>query len=196
MTVSEKAVSVAPFGVIADHPRNCDMVIQSIPGCRLRSTLSANKPIVDSKTGETRIPLDQARHFSMLPTIPGMELHVNPSKLTYTVVDPLYDDEDMCDRILKVLNRQGGVKLEKVRGAEPRKGQLDVHRMKTLCREILHWKAEGAFKIAKGMFPSMEDIEELPGDFLLNPGSVVHNTQPQFEKDWDDWIAKLNSSGG
>ena len=188
-TATQKATIIQSFGVQADHPRSSDLIIQSIPGCRLRSTLSANKPGV-------RIPSDQARLFAILPVVPGMELHINPAKLSYVVNDPLYDDEDTCDRIRQAVNQLRGVKIEKINGAAPLKGKLDVHRMKTLCREMIWWHDEDAVKVVKGIMPTLEDVEQLPGNFMLNPGSQVMNSQPTFEKDFSAWYEQLTRSGG
>ena len=197
MTVAEKVKStVQPFGVQADHPHNSDILLQSIPGCKLRTRIVSNKPITDRKTGQPMVPTDQASFLSMLPTIPGMEIHVNPAKLSYVISDPLHDDDDLCERIAGAINHQRGVKIDKVRGVEPQHGTLDQHRMKTLCRELLRWRDQQAVKLVKGSWPTDEDVEALPGHFLLNPGSFTFTGQPRFEKDWDRWVEKLSSGGG
>ena len=194
-TETRMKVIVAPFGVEADHLRNADLLLQGVRRLRLRSALNANKPGYGKDAG---VPVDQARRLNQLPPTPGMQIHVNPAACTYKVIDPLHDDEDLCDRIQKGLERSGRsfAAGSKLRGVPPKKGTVDRHRMKTLCRELRQLLDEGHVKMAKGVEPSMGDIERLPGDFLLNPGAVVRNTQPTFEKDFEEWIDRHNRAGG
>lgn len=189
MAVETKKVNVDAFGVMIDHPRNCDVVLQSIPGCRLRSEILASRTVKDAKSGEERIPQDQARHLGMLPQIPGMELHVSPTKRTYRVIDPLHDDEALCERICKAVNEGKPIRADrKLEGVKPHGGTLDVHRIKTLCRELLWLLDAGEARMVKGVRPSMEDVDGLPGRYLLNPGSRVRTSQPRYEDQFEDWV--------
>lgn len=188
--------SIPPFGIEADHPRNSDLYIQSIPNCRLRSAIAGNKGMRDSK-GVTRTPLDQARHLASFPPSPGMQLHVNPTDCTYIIIDPLYNNEEMCEQITRWLRENTPVRPDqKVRGVKPLEGELDRHRMKTLCREMIYLVQAGEAKKCKGAMPTLQEVDELVGHYLLNPGSRVQNTQPVYEKDWDDWVANLSRTGG
>ncbi len=90
---------VTPFVVEADVPNNGDLLLQSILGCRLRSAIDPSRTVTDTATGREMIPKDPSRHLGMLPSVPGMRLHVNPAKLTYTITDPLHDDEEKCEAI-------------------------------------------------------------------------------------------------
>lgn len=188
-------VIVAPFAFEADHPRNCDLMVQSIPGVRLRSAIDGTKSIIDAKSGETKVPLDQSRYLSSFPKTPGMQLHVNPKRLEYVILDPLAENEKACEQIKSFLNQHGN-RVQKIKGQEIQTGKLDMHRMKTLCRELYNMVAAGEGKIVEGVQPKMADIDKLPGHYLLNPGSRVQNTQPVYEKDWDQWVATLSHSGG
>lgn len=192
-----KVFVVPPFGVEADHPRNSDLLIQSVPGLRLRSAIDGAKPITDVKTGDQVIPTDQAQMMSGFPKTPGMQIHVNPDDGSYAIIDPLFDDASLCERVTRYLNQKTGFRISgTIKGVPPQNGKLDVHRMKTLCRELVNIVNSGEGKIVKGALPDADDIEDLAGDFLLNPGSRVTNTQPTFEKDWDEWVAGLSRSGG
>jgi hypothetical protein len=188
---------LAPFTIEVDHPRNCDLLLQSIPGCRLRSTIRGDRYITDAKNGEKRIPADQARHLGQLPTIPGMQLTVNPEEMTYKIVDPLSTDKDFCKKLQKSLGHTQGFKIDgELRGVPDKKGKLDVHRMKNLCREVIWLLEAGDVKVIKGSEPTMDRVDALPGKFLLNPGAQVPNTQPVYEEDYDDWVAQLARAGG
>ena len=194
-----REVVLQPFTVLVDQKRNCDVLLQSIPGCRLRSAISASKPVIDNKTGEPRIPADQARCLGELPPTPGMQLVVNPEKLSYEVVDPLYENEDLCERLRSAINRSEHIAVRitgKLRGAKPLRGKLDPHRMKTLCREVVWLLDDNDMQMVTGPRPTLEDVDKLPGNYLLNPGTQVHTTQPLFEKDWAAWVEKLTTSGG
>lgn len=191
------SISVLPFGIEADHPRNSDIMLQCIPGARLRSAISGTKPCVDAKTGELRVPLDQSRHLGSFPSTPGMQVHVNPAELTYAIVDPMHGNEQLCDRVGKYLRENAGYSPnKKINGIPPQNGKLDIHRMKSLCREMLWLVNADEAKKAKGAIPTIEDINDLPGYYLLNPGARVHTTQPIYEKDFEDWVAQLSHSGG
>lgn len=188
---------VMPFAVEADHPRCADLLLQSIPNCRLRSSIASNKQAKDAKSGELMTPLDQARHLATFPRTPGMQLHVNPVKLTYAIIDPLYDDEDLSERIQNWFNRNHGVRMDtKLRGQAPIKGQIDKHRMKTLIRELHFLLEAGEIQVVKGDLPTIEEVQELPGHYMLNPGSRVANFQPRFEKDLDEYVENLGKQGG
>ena len=196
--VKEKSnVIVVPFGIEADHPRNCDLLLQSIPGVRLRSTILASKPAKDRKTGHMMIPQDQSTFLGQFPPIPGMQLHVNPEKLTYAILDPLEDDEELCRAIERAIRQTGSFSSDsRVRGLPSTRATLDVHRIKTLVREMIQLVESSEARVIKGALPKIEDANKLQGNYLLNPGSRVSNTQPTFEKDWDKWVERMSMSGG
>lgn len=196
MTIAEKVV-VSPFGIEVDHPRNCDVLVQSIPGCRMRSLIRSDRYVIDQKTGEARIPPSQSAGLAMIPRVPGMQLHVNPAKCTYSIIDPLYEDEELCEKLRKRMSESSPFRIgDKLSGVPPLKGSLDVHRMKTLCREILYMLDIDFVKVIKGVAPELKDVEAMPGNFLLNPGSRIPNQQPTFEKDYESWCEQLVKTGG
>ena len=51
VTTTVKTI-VAPFGVEIDTPRNGDVLLQAIPGCRLRGAVRAGK-VVTKDNGDT-----------------------------------------------------------------------------------------------------------------------------------------------
>ena len=190
------SASLPPFGVRADHPRNCDLIIQGIPGCRLRSRIVASRTVVadnQKPDDEYLIPPDQSRHLGILPEIPGMELHVNPEKCTYKIIDPVHGNDKVLNAIKRGLERDDrplrGVKFD---GVPPQEGTLDKHRMKTLCRELVQLLEVEHMAMAKGPRPDLEDVDELDGKYLLNPGARIPNNQPMFEEDMENYNAKAN----
>lgn len=193
----EATVVVLPFGIEADHPRNCDLRLQCLHGEILRSAFDGTKGTVDRKSGDLRVPLGQSQALASFPRTPGMQLHVNPQALTYVIIDPLTKDEAMCLKIQKFINEAGGFSTDKViRGVPTKEGKLDVHRMKSLCREMMWLVNSKEARIVKGTLPDEDDLQQLPGHFLLNPGSVVGNTQPVYEKDFPAWVSNLSHTGG
>jgi len=197
MATKELSKMIVPnFAVQVDHPRNSDQIIQSIPGCRLRSAISGVKGFKD-KNGEIQIPLDQQRDLGQYPNTPGMILKVNPAKCSYCIEDPMFEDVVLCERLQKRMEAKSEVSIAgKLQGVPPQEGTLDVHRMKTLCREIITLLKLKNVKVVKGPTPDLDDVDDLPGHYLLNPGSRVPNGQPQFEKDYDKWVEQLGRSGG
>lgn len=194
----EKVSKAGPFSVQIDHPRNNDILLQSIPGARLRSTIRADRLVKDAKTGEERMPVDSARHLGMFPSVPGMIIKVNPAKLTYWIIDPLHGDEEKCAKIKRAMNESSPYRTgDKIDGIPEQVGKLDKHRMKTLCRELLYLIEAGHAKIVgDGSEPTHEKVAALDGEFLLNPGSRVRNTQPRYEKDFEPWVDQLTQAGG
>ena len=195
-TTEERTIVVLPWGIEADHPRNCDLLIQCVPGCVLRSAISGVKGHTDA-SGEYRVPVDQSRHLGSFPNTPGMQLHVNPAELTYMIVDPMRDNVQLCDRVRKYLKETTGMTVsEKLNGVPTTSGKLDVHQMKSLVREMLWLVNSGEAKKCKGALPTMDDVNDLPGHFLLNPGMRVQTTQPRYEHQWEEWVQNLSRSGG
>ncbi len=185
-----------PWGIEADHPRNCDLLLQGVQGVRLRSAIDGAKSAPDMKTGEPMVPLDQSRHLASFPKTPGMQIHINPVKLTYAIIDPLRDNTEMLHRIERHLQQFNGQRpTGRLNGMPPREGKLDPHQMKTLCREMLNLVEAGEAKVCRGDKPDLDDVERMPGYFLLNPGSQVHNGQPRYEKDFQGWVDNLSHSG-
>jgi hypothetical protein len=179
-----ETIVVPAFGVAVDHPRNCDVMLQAIPGCRLRSKL---KSVTVAIGGEVRS--QQARGM-VPPEVPGMELHVNPAACEYVIVDLLNEDETARANLKAFLRRSSGMRTHgELRGVETQKGKLDVHGMKNLCREIIWLLDEGSVAMVKGPRPEMQDVDELPGHYMLNPGARTENQQPTFEKDYEQWKA-------
>lgn len=193
---TKKQDAIAAFGIKADHHRNSDLLLQGIPGCRLRSTIKASRAARNPETGEEWVPQDQARHLGILPEIPGMELHVNPKSLTYKVYDPLTDNKELCERIVKRLSAASFNAPQEIRGVPTKEASLDKDRMKTLLREMIWLVDAGDAHVCRGVMPTLEQVEQSPGRFLLNPGSTLSNTQPRFECDWDSWLEKLTLAGG
>ena len=191
-----KRLSVKPWGIEAAHQRNCDLLLQSVEGCRLRSAIRPNKEIIDRdpQTREQIVRDASAKVIEGLPAnIPGMQIHVNPAKCAYRIVDPLHDDEAMCERIQQALERQTSVRTgSKLRGVEGRSGTVDRDRMKTLVREMCNLVAAGEAKVVQGICPGTEEVDGLPGDYLLDPSNMGLYHRPRYEKDEQDWVETLN----
>ncbi len=188
--------SVIPFGIEIDHPRNSPIALQSIIGMKVRSRTTATRTVKNRRTGHESVPIDQSMAYAGFPTIPGMQLFVDPANLEYKVVDPLRDDRDLCDKLIAAMKQQGTAVSDTMNGMPERKGTLDVHRIKTLCREMLWILDAKQANVIKGVKPDLEDIQDLDGEFLLNPGSRITNSQPRYECDWEEWVTQLNRGGG
>lgn len=194
---STKMLSVSIFSIEADHPNNSDLLLQSIPNCRLRSGIDAQKTVKDAKTGKAKIPVDRMMGLASFPRTRGMVITVDPSDCTYTITDPLNNDKETLRAIrdYAIEKGLGSSTLESIRGVDTQRGQLDPDRFKNLVRECLWLVESNEAKHVKGSLPTMEEVNGLPGNYLLNPGSRVTNTQPVFEKDWNDWLSRLTRSG-
>lgn len=187
---------IPPFGIEANHPRNCDILIQCIPNCRLRSSIDGQRGAMDDN-GNYRVPRGQAEYLSSFPKTPGMQLIVYPAECRYVIRDPLRDNHQMLDRIQRFLKEKSISGFsDKLNGIPTTEGKLDVHRMKTLCRELIQIVNNDYATVCEGRLPDLEDLDELPGHFMLNPGSRIPNTQPVYEHQFDQWLANLSQTGG
>lgn len=192
-----REIIVAPFGVEADHPRNCDLLLQCIPNARIRSAFDGSKPHKDVKTGQYKVPIDQAIALAAFPKVPGMQVHVNPLKCEYKIIDPLTKNEALCEQIRQFMSQNQAFRTkDKIGGVPTREGTLDIHQMKSLCRELFNIVNSGEGRIVMGSMPEKEEIDDLPGWYLLNPGSQVPNTQPRYEKDMANFVMGISASGG
>lgn len=195
-TIEKETVIVPEFGIEIDHPRNANVLLQCIIGETLRSAIDGAKPIIPKEGKEATVPTDQLHNMGSIPKTPGMQVHVNPAELTYEITDPLHGNEELCERLRLWLVANSPYDVgKKVDGVPPKEGKLDKHRMKSLCRELIWLVNSKEAKRCNGTIPSMEDIEELPGDFLRDPGSRVPTHQPKFEKDYDKWAENVSRSG-
>ena len=199
-TVTEKKkppIFVAPFVVECDHPRNCDVVLQSIPGCRLRTRMKPTTESVVTRRQENLEPHIRT-HVSgesntAPPLLPGMLLSVNPAELTVVITDPLKDDEKAQQRVKRYVQETRGVKVDgSLIVQEERTERLDEDRMKTLCRELICLIVAEEIRVVEGPTPVIDEVDDLPGDYLLNPGTTDYN-QPRYEKDYDSWRRRMSN---
>lgn len=189
-----KATNMGVFGIEADHPRNADLLLISLPNTRLRSAIKPTKMIFDRENGEQITRPTSAGIIDGLPShIPGMQLTVDVPKGQYKVVDPLCDDEDMCEKIQRAMSRQGAFRTDnKVRGVSPRSGTINADQMKTLVREMCRLVDAGEAIVVRGTKPTEEELENMAGEFLTNPINMGDYHQPRYEKDMAAWVETLN----
>lgn len=183
---------IPKFIVEATHERMGDLLIQSLQGVcnnRLRSRLGPMKKTINGEISTART--------SNIPEVPGMMLAVNPAKCAIRITDPLRESDkadEYCAKVESYLKRVQMIST-RIKGDEPREGVMDKDRMKTLCREIYNFMKKGAFTLHEGVSFTLEDCDKLPGNYLLNPGSMIRNSQPKYEKDLEAYAAKLDSMG-
>lgn len=182
-TTEKKRTSspVSPF--VAEVTGNCcDVIVQSIPGCKLRGAITHNRTIYNVRRQKKETAPSGV--LPGTPAVPGMQLHVYPGSCKVKIVDPLRGDEELCIVLTNIMAANGKIgSKSNLDGVPEKEVKLDANRMKTLCREILWMVKDNMVVIKKGNPPVMEDIEQLPGHFLLNPGSQIPNRFPKFEKD-------------
>lgn len=193
---NQESVGMSAFVIEADHPRNRTLLIKSLPNMKLRSAFSAHKPHVDSRSGTHHIPLSQVQS-STLPQTPGMQLAVHPNRRTWQSYDPLSDDPELMAQV----NGGGtmmtsGMQQFNMRAVPSRQGTLGVDEFKSLVREMVDLLEAGEAKVVNGVAPSREQVDALPGRYLLNPGNLVRSTQPRYEEDFEGWVAELGRVGG
>ena len=186
-TKNKTQTVIPPFGIEIDMPRNNDAVIVSIPGCRLRGAIKARADV---------------RSLPGMPEVPGQQLHVNPAKLICKIIDPLTDkkNDGLCASVARALKNSDMIDVgsgDRVSGVPDREEFLNVDAMKTLCREMVWLLDAGQAKIVSGPRPSLEDINDLPGRYLVDPGnSVSEYTQPRYEDQVETFRMAVATGGG
>ncbi len=197
------AVTVSPFAVEADAPGNGDIIIVSIPGVRLRSRLRPNRTIkaYDRITGQERdvLPVDQTRALAALPEVPGMQIFVDPANLTYKVVDGMTPEqgEELARAMRRGDNAMQLIAPDKFVPVSAVEGKIDVHEMKTLVRELVRLARLDFVRVVKGVLPDMDDVDNLPGRYLYDPGARhMGFTLPRFEDEYADWVNRLTFKAG
>lgn len=187
---------ISPFTIEIDHPRNSPVMLQTITNLRIRSAFDGMKPAKDA-TGVERVPIDQALAFAGCPRMPGQRITVNPIRLTYEVTDPLHGNKEACDKFAMWLksNGRGLASNTRLDGEPPKSGELDIHQMKTLCRELLGIVQAGWAKLVVGRMPTEEEIASMKGRFILDPGLRIPSMRPKFEDELDSWKDGLSRAG-
>lgn len=186
-------VSVQKWGIEADHPRNGDLWIKCIPNCRLRTQIRP-KPVVDDRTGNATMHVGEAVNYGTAGTLPGMQLLVDPATCECVIIDPTHDDPEGLKRWLKQVFRNSPT-VPEMQGQPPRREKIDVDHMKTLCREMKQLVELGHAKVCTGELPKAEDIDALPGDYLLDAGAFTTTFRPKYEKDYDEWHRRQGTMG-
>lgn len=202
MTVAEleeptTAVYPDPFGVEFGTHRNNDILLQCLAGERIRGAIDSRNGVINKQTGDEVVPVDQAISMAGFPKVPGQQVHVNPEKGLYTILDPLHGDEELCARIKRWMDRRSGMRTtEKLGGVPVRKGELDLHTMKTLCRELLQFVKSGDAQFVRGSALTIADVERMPGMFLYQPGLRTDTLMPRYEDDYPAYLNNLRRHGG
>lgn len=190
------ASKVVPFAIEACDPCNCDLVLRTLDGVRLRSLLRPIKTVFsrDPQTGEMVEKSVSANLLPGMPTnVPGMILSVNPTEGTWKVTDPLCDDEELCEKIRQAINHGGQYQVvHKLRGVPPQQGKMDKDLTKTLVREMLELVEKDCARLHSGVLPTREAVDAMPGDYLLFPRNPTEYAMPRYEKDLETWRQAMN----
>ena len=197
MTATEKSVSVMPFAVEARTPRNQDVMIQGIGNVKLRGAVSASVEMFDKQMAEDGEDLGVqpagAKIHPGIGELPGEILYVNAAEGTWKTRDPLFGKQEKLDRIKTVLDREREVRTaDRLRGIKPREGELGRAEMKSLCRELISLLDAREVKLVKGVRPTTEDVDALPGRYLLNQTNLSGFRQPRYEDEYEDWVDKMH----
>ena len=196
MTAAEKS-NVGPITIQADHPRNCDLLIQGLQGVKLRSTIKSSRTVkVQMKDGsiDEVVPTDQAVGLGAYPEIPGMLLQLDPRSLSWKITDPLKSNPDILKRVTAKLVKENKFSGE-FAGVPTTEGKLDPDRFKTLYREVVNIVEANEATVKSGSLPSLEEIDAMKGDYLLSPMMQVTRHEPRYEKDVEQWVSRMNHTG-
>lgn len=195
-TEERKSLSVSAWGMEAEHPTNSDLLIKCLANVRLRSAVRPVKEVIGRRHGEQITKATSADNIDGLPSrVPGMQLHVNPRTRKVRVIDPLLKEEQTLEDINTAMQEAGIPTATKLRAVPTREELLDEDQFKTLVREMVWFVEAGEAVVARGVKPDLEEVDQLPGDYLLNPGSGSQWNMPRYEKELDEWKKNLNRLG-
>jgi hypothetical protein len=197
---SKRKVSVTPFVIEARTPRNNDLIVQCLNNLRLRGAVRASVEVFDKTWDEDEFEEEKetrpvgAKIISGVGELPGEQLYINPAELTWKTSDPMHGQDSKLERIAKAMKRALGMASvgQKLRGKKPREGRIDEDMMKSLCREILCFIVAEEARVVKGIQPTPEDVDDLPGRYLLNPANLNNWHQPRYEDEYEPWVRKLH----
>ena len=66
----------------------------------------------------------------------------------------------------------------------------------TTYNRLLQLVEAGNAEFIFGPKPTLEQIEGMPGSFLLQPGLRTSTLMPRYEDGWDEYVDNLRRSGG
>jgi len=139
--------------------------------------------------------------MSGMPAIPGLRMAVDPRAGTAVLFDPLSDDEELRERITRVLNRSVVLKTrETIKAVKDQEFELNDDQLKTLCIELVR-KCTGracgvhgvhlSAKLVKGDLPTEEQIGQMPGEELIELWN--EGRHPRYRKDVPQWEKRLEA---
>jgi len=207
MSIDEKkkarSVTVPPFEVEVHTPRNQDIMVQCLGNMRLRGAVRSTVDVFDKQWLDDDEDQDAedlptrsapARLIEGISDLPGMRIMIHPGELKWKVYDPLHKKEKTFKKIKRAMKRAFGVISvgDTLGGVKPRMGVMDEHTMKSFIREILCFIISEEVRVVKGVAPSIEDVNALPGRYLLNNSNVGNWHQPRFEDQYNTWVDDMN----
>ena len=123
-------------------------------------------------------------NLSTMPDIPGIHLTVNLRESKITISDPLNGDKKLCQRIRAAENQATLTVSTAGRcGIDTVETVLNTDQMKTVLLELNGLVASNSATVIKGQMPEYKQIEEMPGDELLDPHGVTPG-MPMYVKDY------------
>jgi hypothetical protein len=131
-----------------------------------------------------------------MPAIPGLNVVVIPKEKKVAFEDPLATDQDLVDRINAVMAEYssiapaGGKSIKAVPRWEV---SLDDDGFKTLMLELWYYnspESQMELLMIKGVFPTMDQIDQLPGRQLYDVRSNSH-IQPRYRDDLQEYYERL-----
>lgn len=187
---SERASGLAPFAFRIEEPRCRGVLITSLKSTQaIRSDWSL--AILNAHGGS-----DVGGTMQRMPSIPGIEVHVNPRTRVVEFIDPLEHDQDLLDRINAIvadvvaIGPAGG---KSFRAVPKQTVKLSVDEFKTFLIEIAYFDgpdSDWKLIVTSGTIPTIEEIEKLPGRELFDVRSNSH-IQPKYRDDVEKWFERL-----
>ncbi len=153
------------------------IVLQSLSGERFRGSFAiANVP-----SGSHNQTMGQ------IPNLPGQHLAVSTRDRRITISDPLEHDKTLLSQLRLAMRKLRSIREAEVTYVPSTERQLDEDALKTLLFELSAMIANKTATVIKGDFPTREQIEQLAGDELWDPGDTTGRPKPRYKKDERAW---------
>ncbi len=131
--------------------------------------------------------------MNQMPDLPGQRMEVDWRKRTVTVTDPLEDDEELVDRMNRVLrnNRITGSNQKCVFVPSVVKTKLNDNQLKTLVLELAKLRDGGSLEVTTGSLPATDKLDNLPGRQFFDPMNSS-SRKPTFVDQYEDWATQVD----
>lgn len=125
-----------------------------------------------------------------MPSIPGQRLQMqfhDDGSSRVVIYDPLENDPQTVERVNNLRKEIPALIGADWGATEKIERDLDQDRTVTLLFELVRMAAADKLKVTKGELPTPDQIKNLPGEELWDPGDTMTNHH-RYKTDYQQWL--------